>query len=275
MTPQIMTADEAFNVSMNQYPSLYTSINLELSRFKYFDHVFNTIGNGYRTLEEFIEGHSITLKNHALTFGFPEKYIGEHALYSVSTKTIDYGSYSMPDHHSELDGLYTEDEIKSMPEEFYILQINKHYDFSEIPQDIHVPYPGFNKEYAMIWKMDMMQLDISWTLEAINFYEKCYEFFNSENAHLFHGAVSEDPQKVKRAIEDYEQFFKDYKKEGMTEQDYFDAISKAYELEYTGDTLDFMNRRWELRKSEIMEFISDSLNHLHEIKNKKNPKMKM
>lgn len=275
MTPKIMTADEAFNVSMNEYPSLYTSSNLELSRFKYFDHIFNVLGNGYRDLNEFIQGHIVTKENEHFTLGFPEKYIGEHALYSVSTKTIDYGSYSMPDHNSSLDGLYTEDEIKSMPEEFCKLQMNKHYDFSETPQDVHVPYPSFDKQYSMIWKMDMMQLDISWAIEAISFYEKCYEFFNSENAHFFHNAVSEDPKKLKKTIEAYEKTFGNYKKEGVSEKEYFEEISKAYELEYTGDTLDFINRRWVNEKARIMEFIDDSLNHLHEIKNKKNPKMKI
>ena len=275
MTKRIMTADEAFNVSMNQYPSLYTSPNLELSRFKYFDHIFNVLGNGYRDLNEFIQGHTITLENHPLTMGFPRKYIGEHALYSVSTKNIDYGSYSMPDHSSTLDNLYTEDEIKSMPEEFYKLQINKHYDFSEIPRDVHVPYPGFDKQYSMVWKMDMMQLDVSWAIEAINFYEKCYEFFNSKDAHFYHNAVNEDPKKLKRTIAEYEKIFANYKKEGMNEKEYFEAISKAYELEYTGDTLDFINRRWKEERVRIMEFINDSLIHLNEIKNKKIPKMKI
>lgn len=76
-----MTAEQAFNVSMNEYPSLYTSYSLERAKMKFYDHIFNIIGNGFGDMEEFKEEHTINKFNKHLIDSFPDKYISNTPLY--------------------------------------------------------------------------------------------------------------------------------------------------------------------------------------------------
>lgn len=256
---RLMTADEAFNVAINTYPSLYTAATLELAQFKFFDQVFNVIGNGTSTIEEFAEHYALPPENADLTQGFPEKYIGTTPLYYVYTEVVEEHGWRSPKYGTDLAGLYTEDEIKAMPHVLHSVLSNR----DEVKgQSRFVPYPNFKKRYSLVWNVDMGSIDPSWSEAALRFYGFAKTFFESDDAHAYSDAVPKDPS---RRVADYEEAFARCRKPGMSEGAYRAAISEAYELEYTGDTEDFICRRWAIEKARILDFLEETIGMLENV----------
>jgi hypothetical protein len=271
---KVMTAEQSFNYSMNTYPSLYAADNIEQSQYKVYDHIFNVIGNGYRDLEEFIDAHKITKETKPFIDNFPQKYVEPGALYYAYTKMSKIGegkdSFDMPDYDSILKEVFTKEEQKDHPEVVQFTNISKHTK--------KTPYPNFQKQYSMVWKMDMNQLDSSWTKAAIWYYEKTKEFFNSDETHLYHYAWPKDENKQKRLIGDFEKNFERYKKEGQTQEEFNAEITKAYGFEYKGDTAEFIQGKWNKELNRIHSFIDETLEKLHNdlsLRNVQEPKKKM
>lgn len=257
MKRNVMTAEQAFNRSMNVYPSLYSSPSVELSKFKYFDHVFNTIGNGTRSLEEFVDRHTINKEDEDVITEYPEKYISEQPLFMVYKEFTMIGNHKSPKNGSDIDGLYTESEVAEMPDTYSTLQINKKYKWDEDKE--FSPYPNFRKDYSMVWNIGVTTLDDSWTNAAIWYYEKAKKFFNSEHVSNYHGAYPKTEKNISRIVADYEKAFERYKTEEMTELEFHKTISDAYELEYNGNIQDFIQRRWNKELSRILNFIDETL----------------
>lgn len=256
---RLMTADEAFNVAINTYPSLYTAATLELAQLKFFDQVFNVIGNGTSTIEEFAEHYALPPENAGLTQGFPEKYIGTNPLYYAYTEVVEEDGWCSPKYGMDLPGLYTEDEIKAMPHVLHSVLSNR----DEVKgQSSFVPYPNFKKRYSLVWNIDMGSIDPSWSEAALSFYRFAKTFFESDKAHAYSDAAPKDPS---RRVADYEEAFARCRKPGMSEEDYRAAISEAYELEYTGDTEDFIRRRWAIEKARILDFLEETTGMLENV----------
>jgi len=261
MTSKIMTAEQAFNVSMNTYPSLYSAPTLEMAKDKFYDHIFNTIGNGYRDTEEFLHGHTINKSVIELMESFPEKYIGNTPLYTAYTAVDNSRGLEMPVHDSILEGLYTKEELETMPHVATSIQSNSREfdDDREGIDDKFSPYPNFKKTYSMVWNMDMNAIGKSWIEAGIVYYEHMRNFFNSEKYHWYSGAIPKDEVDLEIMVSDYEKMFKHYTKEDMTEAEYFKAISDAYEIEYTGDTEQFIRNRWDKELARIHAFIDETI----------------
>lgn len=255
-----MTAEQAFNVAMNMYPSLYGGDSLLSAKFKYYDHIFNTIGNGYRDMKEFKDSHTITSKNIHLTQSFPEKYITGEPLFYAYTEVKERHGYNIGKQSSSLPGLYTKEELNSMSQVKHAMQTNANY-FDEII--IFNPYPNFDKDYSFVWE-DISKLDKSWPESALVFYQKCQEYFASDKVSNYHYACPKDIEieKWKESIEIFEENFAKYKTEGITQSEYNQKISKAYEIEYNGDTKDFIKRRWEKEHARINEFLNETVERL-------------
>lgn len=259
MNHKVMTAQHAFNVAINLHPILYSSDTLDDAKFKYFDHIFNVLGNGYRDLNEFIDGHWIGEHNEHLLASFPSKYIGSQPLYTVYTKARKIGNIAIPEYDSAIDGLYTESELTELDDVATTVQANLKFS-SEPP--FPVPYPNFIKDYSMVWRMDMSKLDSSWTQAAIWYYEKVREFFNSDKTSYYHGALPTDIKQKSRLISDYEKNFERYNKDGMTQDEFFAAISENYELTYDGNTEEFIIARWNKELERINLFIDETIDML-------------
>ncbi len=277
---KLMTAEQAFNYAMNKHPSLYTEDNIADAKFKYFDHIFNTIGNGYGNFREFSAEHTINDENKNFIESFPEKYITSKPLYYAYTKVKKIGSFEMGESGSELPGLYTEEELKSKPEVLYKVQSNRSIHKDREQQfgykESLLPYPNFSREYSMVWRMDMSKLDASWMDAAKEYYVRAKEFFNSEASQFYHGAAPKVESMMDELIASYEKNFIRYKKDGMTEIQFNEAISKAYELNYDGDTKAFIEKRWEVEQKRILKFIDktlDKLGYVEQVAPKRKNKM--
>ena len=234
---KLMSPTKAVNYSVNCYPSLYAAAGIEIARLRVYDYIFNVNGNGIRNSDEFVD-HLRNRRKGVQTL--PAKYLSGERLYSAYMETDDFGEgdykFSMPKSGSSLDEVFTEAEKANHPEVKYWLGFDVHSKF--------VPYPNFQKEYSTVWNIDTALLTNDWIVEIIWFYRKCEEFFDGPNAHEYHRAVPVDPVKLERRIKDQEQAFEKYKKEAASESEYWAAITEAWQCEYRGDTLDFLQRRW-------------------------------
>lgn len=205
MTQEMMTAEQGFIHSMNTYPSLYTSSTLEDAKLKYFDHIFNVIGNGYHDVEEFITHHTINDENKDLINSFPDKYIGDTPLFYAYTQVHNHRGYESGVTGSELPGIYTEEELKNLPQVVYTVQANG--NFFDDEEYFFNPYPNFSKQYSMIWEDSIEALEVSWLQAAQFYYEKAREFFYSKNANKYHGACPEDEFELEDRVKSYEAAF--------------------------------------------------------------------
>lgn len=251
-----MTAEEAFNYSMNSYPSLYTAVTVREARDKVFDQIFNVIGNGYRDHDEFVEGHLWQPNIAEMTRAYPAKYIGTAPLFTGYMATETRGnnafSFEMPDMHSALHGLYTEAEKEFHPDVKKWSHSNRHLGE-------HSPYPNFKPEYSLLYHVEIEKLDDSWLHAGVEFYEHCREYFNSPLCANYSGAWPSDPKKQERLVADYETGLARCIKGIDSQAEQWAAISKAYETPYKGDTALFIQERWVKEKARIEAFIDSTL----------------
>ncbi len=123
------------------------------------------------------------------------------------------------------------------------------------------PYPNFRKEHSLIYRMPLDVLDKSWIEAGIWFYAKCKEYFEN-GAEGYHG---EYPLTKKDEEVSWIKAIDGYKKDGMTDAEWFGAVSKAYEIEYRGDLDDFLKRKWEKEVKRIIGFVDESIDVLMQV----------
>jgi hypothetical protein len=252
----LMTAEQAFNVAMNEHALLYASATVEQARLKFYDQTFNVLGNGINSMEDFVKSYHITKKNTKYLDSFPAKYIGNHELYLVFAERegrIDTGSGS-----SEL---YTKEELAELGNPRYIDNIAEDFGRYEF-----VPYPNFRKEYSLIGVLDFAELDVSWTQAAIEFYSQAKAFFQSDKVKNYHHHFPEPGETKESCVADYTEMF-DRIGKGKKEQDFYQYITQQYGfgVEYTGNVEQFLEKRWHHRQAEANRFIDETLEYLNHL----------
>lgn len=270
---QIMTADEAFNVYMNKYPLLGISLSEEDAKLRYFDHLFNTTGNGIYNHALFIKEHEINSSNLAFIHSYPEKYIQADSLYYAFKEIDPVYPWPQGKQDSKVKGFFTLDEISAMPGIAIYEKFENFFndDGSVKEKFLFSPYPNFKKENSLIYNLNFSELDKSWIEAAIWYYNKAEEFFLGENSHLYIYAfpkskTSENTFKLKQEIEDWKEVFKDFEKEGLSKEEYHKIISNHFKVSYNGDITDFICQIWDIKKKSIIDFIDDSLAYLKQVK---------
>lgn len=256
---RLITPTKCVNYSINMYPSLYASPSFEIAKLRVYDHIFNVIGNGIRDTEEFIEHmrdrHKGVQTPHA-------KYLNGERLHYGYTEVDVYGegddAYVCGKTESCLDEVFTESE------KIYHPEVKKWLGFNRINK--FTPYPNFDKNYSTVWQIDTSILTAEWIDEIVWFYSKCEDFFDGPDSHEYHSAVPADPKKLERKVTEQAQYLTKYLKADQPVQECWDAITKDYGTEYRGDTLDFIQRRWEKEHAHIREFITETIAMLEGLK---------
>lgn len=242
----IMTAEQAFNVAMNEFPSLYTANTLELAKLKFYDQVFNVIGNGLNTANEFERKFTITDKNKYLIDTFPKKYITTAPLYAVGNNQQQWNHLS----------LYTREEAEDLQHMGYIIcQCNRN-------SDVFVPYPNFSMEYSLVYTIDLKEYDPSWTIAAIYYYSAMEQWFKTDSVREYPNASH--LRDIQSSIRSYEQAFKRYEGDATTADERNANITRAYGIPYTGDIEQFIHTRWDAELNRINTFIAETLNKLQQ-----------
>lgn len=254
---KLLSPTKAVNLWINSYPSRYASDDRELSKLRVYDQIFNVIGNGIRDTDEFKQA----LRNRRKGVQTPPaKYTSGEPLFWGYTRAKEYGEgeykIAVGDIDSSLDGVFTEEEKQHHPEVKVWVQCRIMGG-----EEGFVPYPNFDKKYSTVWQIDRSILTREWIDEIAWFYRKCEQFFDGPDAHRYHRALPIDPKKLERRVEDMERALVQYRK-GATIEEQWASITKAYGVEYRGDILDFMQRRWEEEYVKIREFITETIDLL-------------
>lgn len=254
-----MTAEEAFNYTMNRYALMYNSTTVQEARTKFFDHTFNTIGNGYRTFDDFAESFQWTPKMASMTQSFPAKYIGDHQLYMGYTAMRDGEDPAVShrvDPDSDLHGLYTQEEQGLHPNVVRWIAVRSQ------KQEPFAPYPNFKKEYSPVYKLELSKLDDTWLHAGVEYYQQAQAFFKGPNAEYYSGAWPSDPKKQAALIKDFESGFARTIQGIADPQEQWKAISKAYNQPYDGDTPAFIQAKWAKEQTRIQTFIASTIGML-------------
>lgn len=115
------------------------------------------------------------------------------------------------------------------------------------------------KEYSTIYSIPLNELPTDWLEGVLWYYSECKTYF--ENG--AEGYSYAYPSKQNRD-EDLNKHVNAMRKEGMSDEDFYAAVSKAYEVEFTGDLPDFWTRRWNKEKARILAFIADTMTYIKE-----------
>ena len=229
--------------SLGMYPTLYSDSSYDLVRERVLDHIFNTIGNGQEVSDfEFqdydFESARKYITDETLWYGYHEE--------DIERKILPNGKqYYFPKSSSNSIVCLTA-EKESHPEIVKWIE-NRKYQ--------HTFYPNFDKKYSTVWKPFFQELGQEWINEAIWFYELAQNYFNTDPSTYHYAFPKNDIENrnntVEKQIKEFEHFIKDYNS--------YEEVSKAYELEYNGDTYDFLSRRWAKELNRIQTFIIETL----------------
>lgn len=250
-----MTPEKCVNFNINTHPSLYAAGGYEQSKLRIYDHIFNVIENGIRDTSEYNERMRDRRKGvHAP----PAKYLNGERLYYGYTRTKKYGegdtAFEFPDHDSSLNEVFTEAEQADHPEIKYWVGFDVVRPF--------VPYPNFQKEYSTVWQIDRKILTPEWIDEIIWFYKKCEEFFDGPDADMYHRAIPNDPEKRHARVDSQDKYLAKYFNDSIPVEESWAQITRDYLVEYRGDTLDFLLRRWDEEHTKIRLFIKQTIDML-------------
>lgn len=229
-----LTPKKYVDAVVKRYPSLYASSSYEHSKFAVFDQLFNVIGNGIRDNEELKNGFKcfIGVDTEDMSHYYDGTPLWVGWIYYRNSASAIYVWEHEKENHPEI----------------------KDWFLPDPRQGFKTPYPNFEKRYSLIWKTDFLKMakhTPEWMDEALWFYETCRKFFEGDCSSYHYAYPKETPEKTKYE----EKCFLDM----MEKYDSNEAISKAYETEYTGDIVDFLKRRWTKEKARILEFINETI----------------
>jgi hypothetical protein len=245
------TPEQFILKSLGMYPTLYKDSSYDGVKFRVLDHCLNTIGNGQDLIDfEFQEYDFESAKKYItdekLWYGYREENIDRKTL--PNGKTICFPKST----GNSIVCLTSEKELH--------LEIAEWCENRKYP---HKLYPNFEKKYSTVWEPFFKELGKEWVEEAIWFYKLAQNYFNTDPS-TYHYAFPQNDlhnrnNTVEKQIKSFENHIKDYKS--------YAEISKAYELEYTGDSYDFLSRRWQVELKRIQDFIQETLNMLDQLSN--------
>ena len=115
-------------------------------------------------------------------------------------------------------------------------------------------YPNFKKNYSLVWQMPIKHFPSDWLEAAVWFYETCRTYF--ENGAC--GYMSAYPSPYNRD-EDLIANMEKQRTEGMSDVDFFAAVSAKWGAAFDGDVVAFQTARWNTERERIIAFIDETI----------------
>lgn len=234
---KLFTPEDYVLARVGQYPTLYAAPTFEQAKLRVYDQLFNVIGNGIRDDDEL----RFDLKYHKFDRERALKFCnGAQALWGYK-KVRDFGSgFKIGEGDSITAGDFEQDQYPDVI----------HWQESGFCK--WNPYPNFSKRYSAIWFPNFREVaGDEWVAEAVWYYAKCREWFIT-NGSEYHGAYPTGNQ-----AKDAQYLADMFKQRERYESD--EAFSAAYNIEYTGDMVDFMTRRSAETIAKAIEYIDETI----------------
>ena len=253
------------------FPTSYANKDFELAKFRVLDHLFNTLGNGCRNIEDFQEG---LFKKQEIDIIRAERLCLEptyDGYEEVEIFKADTMEFKFPKSETNIARNVFEEEKEKFPSVIYWIKNDPNEkDLEDIfleRKDIFIntkfrPYPNFQKKYSILWNEPetLKCLNIEWLNSLIWFYETSLTSINEGCFRDYSEFPTGSSKEDKRRIDEMLKFTKDKS---------YETISKDYELFFDGNMEDFLTRKWLKTKKEYETFINETILLLkEEIKNK-------
>jgi hypothetical protein len=241
---------------VEKFPSLYASPSYGMVKFKVFDHVFNTIGNGL-FLEDFT-GKKISnddVLNVIHWFNCEKASYGYEEFEEIN---FDSGVFKKAIGDSVVVCLFSDKDKHP--------NIKVWVDFDCCIE--RNPYPNFTKQYSIVWNskdFDFSSMGKEWIEEAIWFYEECLKYFlDPERVKSYHYFFPQKNDYQNKDLIDFtRKLIASYEKYPTNED-----ISNDYGVEFVGDRdnysdlYNFSIKVWEKEFNRILDFINETILHL-------------
>lgn len=241
------------------YYSMFSNFNS--ARFYFLDHILNVIGNGIENFNEFLNEIKLDRKKYDFDKQvalFEEKiyngyytvdYFSEDENKVVTSSKIPENADYSPSFDKAVCSVFDSERKQYSTIIVWKENENRREDFK--------PYPNFNKQHTVLYKIDFSKLDYKdlWIKEFIYFYEECIRYFKSEksNRHIY-AFPTGNSNRDKYIITEYKKTFKRY--------DSNESISDAFGIQYNGDVEKFATDRWNIIKQEWIIFCQDAIEYL-------------
>ena len=184
--------EKFYSNKIYQYPSLYLFESFDRIRLATLDQLLNVIGNGVETNRDFSKEfkqkskiHYTDLINEYTFIRTPYHIIQDNKL-MILYNVFDSYEKHFPEEElwvkncdvdSYLSQTYMFHELVP-PQQKYSAFEKNNYEFS--------PYPNFEKQYSVLWEVPDIKLNKCQIDDFIWFYNKCLEYFDSENVVNYH-----------------------------------------------------------------------------------------
>ncbi len=245
----LITLEQIFVLFLNKYPSLYASNSIKLSKLRVYDHIFNTIGNGIRTIDDLYSYLSLEDLDSLI---IQEKYVSDIELYRC------YFSHDYKFQQIYL--ILTEEEANNNSLIVDKLKLKKINYFK--------PYRNFKKEYSIVWTPEVDLFDLDSLKEILWFYKECELYFYSENKYDNFLSGKLDSDKFNSSLKEQEKYLEKYFDNTHSKEEAYQQISKAYGVPFNGDMRQFVLDRAELDIQQSLSFIKETIEMLeYKIKN--------
>jgi hypothetical protein len=124
-------------------------------------------------------------------------------------------------------------------------------------------YPNFRKEYSTIYQIKIKEFPTDWLEGVLWYYQICAEYFMGD-AQSYSNAYpgkekKREEEKPENILKSWE---KQYRKEGMTDEEFHKAVSKAMDCEFDGDVVKHLTLRWTKEKARCLEFCNETVKYV-------------
>lgn len=277
----MLTFEQYLVKSVTEYPSLWASSSFKLTKFLVSDYVFNCIGTGAESC--IIAGacpDSLTV---------PEQYVnGTELFYVYDPATAKlHPKYNWIINQTECEiGVMPLEEVLKIPgiDDRYYYSTGNHERKHPLCKESGGPYPNFTKAYSIVWRplthttrswdsekeemiygetttINFADLPLDWRDAALEFYEQCLEYFESDRCSGYtHGFNEHDVGERARRIEDMANVLSGYGdiKSAETQK----TITREYHVEFDGNVVAFLQARWVKERQRIISFIKETIEHI-------------
>ena len=175
-----------------------------------------------------------------------------------------YNSHYAADHIFNVlgNGLNTMGDLLDSFAKENVRLIPEKYHFPDENITLKTPYPNFEKQYSVLWEIDVTLLPKSWVMAAISYYTDCALFFK-EGAKGYHNAY---PYKDAKTFEQVTTSIMNQKDKFKTEEEWFKYIEQQYSrrtgVSFTGDIDAFCKARWEQERQNSIAFCEETIHML-------------
>lgn len=281
----MLTFEQYLVKSVVDYPSLYASPSFEITKFMVSDYVFNCIGtNVSSTIIEGICSDTEVIPQHYID-GTELFYVYDPAKAKMHPKY----NWIMNQHECELN-VMTLDELMKIPgmDDRYYFSTGNNERTHPLCKESDGPYPNFNKRYSLVWrpvtytpmtwdaekeemiygeaiKVNFTDLSYDWRVAAIEFYEKCLEYFKSDRCSGYtHGFNEDDSNDKAQQIVSMIEALSRYGDIKTAETQ--EIITQQYKLKFDGDVEAFLRLRWAKERQRIIDFIEETIAYVKDMK---------